>query len=67
VIDECKEYPPSSKYGANKSLNTVDLYGNYWWYGSRPCEHSLRHFDIELDYEKGIIYDLQQDYELYRV
>jgi hypothetical protein len=67
MIDESNEYS-SSRYGSNKPLYTVDLPGNSLWYGSRPsCDNILCHFEIELDYENGVLYDLQQDYELYRV
>lgn len=66
-IDECNEYP-SSTYEVNKCVYTVDKHGSNWWYNPPPpCENSRCHSGVELDYEKGILDDLQQDYDLYRV
>ena len=67
MINECIEYP-TSKFGACNPVQEVGLNGNSWWYNSLSHHDKTQcHFGVELEYEKGILYDLQQDYELYRV
>jgi hypothetical protein len=54
------------------AMHPVNTYNNSgWWnihlFSGSSYDIHQKHDDIEMDFDRGVLFNLQQDYELYRV